>query len=366
MHRHIIAVFTLSLIFGCSRKSAGENAKGLPTETIAFHAAKELKMESSPPDVIDQVDYIQLDNFNWSGALFGSIDAVKIRNDNIYLLDRRSKSVVVFDLSGRFLAKIAHVGKGPTEYSQITDFDVDAKGNQYFVDGRMDVLHAFDPSNEHRFQKDLPFEVDVIKCLPRDRLLLGLSNWNEEPFKSRFIITDNQLNILDSCLSFDQNYDDAFWISSYQFSNYEDQIFYNKPIDNTVYVFSSEGELTKSFEFDFGSKNVPEEDKLDVEKNFQKFDSYRCLVEFTVVGEKYAVGLLFDKRKNKMYVLDRFSNTLYLSHEKFPYRFIDMDGNTIITAISPGDYADVFDFPKEVMESLNQDKFVLALLTLKN
>lgn len=44
------------------------------------------------------------------------------------------------------------------------------------------------------------------------------------------------------------------------------QIFYNKEMSDTVYVFSDKGDYLKSYFINFSGKNVPQEYKFDFEK----------------------------------------------------------------------------------------------------
>lgn len=73
--------------------------------------------------------------------LFGGADKVLFR-DNIYILDKRQKKMVVFDQEGNGVNILHRVGQGPEEYIQITDFSVDTKGNIFMVDGVSDKLRA--------------------------------------------------------------------------------------------------------------------------------------------------------------------------------------------------------------------------------
>lgn len=65
-----------------------------------------------------------LDNFS----------SLKILNDKIYVLDREyNKAVFIFTQDGHFVNKICKVGKGPGEYLQVADFDVDNKTGDVLV-----------------------------------------------------------------------------------------------------------------------------------------------------------------------------------------------------------------------------------------
>lgn len=80
------------------------------------------------------VELIPLETSNQ--CMIGHIDKIIYKNSKYYLLDRRqSKSIFRFDWTGRFEGKIGHIGRGPGEYIEPTDFIVNHTGiivlNQY-------------------------------------------------------------------------------------------------------------------------------------------------------------------------------------------------------------------------------------------
>lgn len=55
----------------------------------------------------------------------GSISAVKIVDDKIYIIDKESKRLLVFDTSGKFITQIGRRGNGPGEYMSVNNFHID-------------------------------------------------------------------------------------------------------------------------------------------------------------------------------------------------------------------------------------------------
>ncbi len=53
-------------------------------------------------------------------CLIGKIDKLEIKNSCIYVTDDMSKSVYVFDMTGKFISKVNAYGKGLGEYLAIT------------------------------------------------------------------------------------------------------------------------------------------------------------------------------------------------------------------------------------------------------
>ena len=114
----------------------------------------------------------------------------------------------------------------------------------------------------------LPFIFEIIQCLDNGNFIFGLSSWNDGINKGdKIVITDQNFNVLQSYLKYDEFIDETYWISDYRFLQTDSHVIYNRPIDNNVYLFSLDGVLQKIYRFDFGRNNVPNDDKKDVEAN---------------------------------------------------------------------------------------------------
>ena len=84
---------------------------------------------------IENVEYIPLETTD--NSLLGSVSKILFRNNRIYVLDKMSGGVYVFDKTGKFLSSIIKPGEGPDEYVELMDMDVDKEGNVYIADNDM-------------------------------------------------------------------------------------------------------------------------------------------------------------------------------------------------------------------------------------
>ena len=57
--------------------------------------------------------------------LIAKIDKLEMTNDRLYLLDEQQDMIFIFDRKGKYITKIADIGKGPAEYIEISDFHID-------------------------------------------------------------------------------------------------------------------------------------------------------------------------------------------------------------------------------------------------
>jgi hypothetical protein len=366
----IITVLALALLYtGCHAKKEMSES-GFETEVIDFSSFREVEGDM-PEDLVKEVKYIRLDGS--SDMLFKGIDKIKIDNGRIFILDRRLKKLFVFDSEGTGIGTAGTLGQGPGEYLQITDFDVNAAGDIYFIDATADNdrLFVFNKDLQFVSVKKMTFDADLIHCLRNNKLLFGLASWNKgENSAMKIAVTDAGLNTEQTCLEYDEYMDNSFWISGYCFVETGNGVQYNKQIDNTVYEFSDDGLPLKAYRFDFGGENVPDAHRKEIEANFEEFKHYRCLKNFAVVNSKYILGTLWDHRKTRTFIVDRKNRTLYLSRPvatEDTSNLAGYRGNQIISYLYPGKYENIreTDFPPAVKEDVENDNTVICVYELK-
>jgi hypothetical protein len=361
------AFASVLLLFGCNTKKE-QPSSDMECETIDFFSYRMVE-DDMPEAIIKEKKYIKLDN-SQDDFLFKSIDKLKIRDDRIYVLDSWMKKLIVFDRAGTGIGTVGRIGQGPGEYLRISDFDINESGDIYFIDGtgNNDRLFVFDKNLRFVSTRNLPFDADIIQCLPEGKLLFGLASWNKKDYVNQKIaLTNAELETEQTYMEFDEFMDDNFWISDYVFVNMGDRILYNKPIDNKVYEFSPDGHLRKAYLFDFGHKNVPDEDKKDIEGNLDKFERYCCLKDFTVVADNYILGTLWAGRQTKSFIIDRKNKVVYQSKA---LNYANINGyynNQLISSVFPGKYEDIqtTGFPADIKKYVEDENFALCLYELK-
>ncbi len=66
-------------------------------------------------------------------SLISQINRIYSFNNKFYILDKRSKSVYIFQENGKFIKRIKRLGSGPGEYTNLTDFTIDLKNRQLIL-----------------------------------------------------------------------------------------------------------------------------------------------------------------------------------------------------------------------------------------
>jgi len=102
------------------------------------------------------------------------VDKVLIKNDKIYVADTyQTKSLFVFDLNGKFLFKIAKIGKGPGEYVSFSDFDIGADGDIYMFDISSKKIRIYS-SSEGEYLRDIKLDNYLMRfCLVGNKIYLS-------------------------------------------------------------------------------------------------------------------------------------------------------------------------------------------------
>lgn len=358
-------IFILLLSTSCNNIDKKNNVQ---STIIDFQTLHQINYSQIEKQIIKEKIYINLEAEEDS-FLFNKIDNIKINNDRIFIQDERLKSLLVFNMDGQGITKVGTFGRGPGEYTNIADFDIDHNGYIYILDGQQDKLNIYNP--DYTFRKSYPFslETDIIKCLANNNLLLGLSSWNTET-KNKIIVTDSLLKPIKHYFEYDNYVDDNFWLFGYHFTEANDRILYNRPIDNHIHIFTNKGELEKTLYYDFGSKNVPDVAKKDIETHFKDYENYCTIGDFTFLYDKYIGGTLFNKHSLDLYLLDTLNHTLYLkeTQENDIEKFISYSSKMIISYLDPGKFLDHLPsrekYPKEVYDHLKKGNFVLCLYKL--
>ncbi|MFD2580857.1 6-bladed beta-propeller [Pedobacter vanadiisoli] len=362
----LLLFITILFLASCVQKSK-EQKLNIPTTEINISAFKETVFEHLPENIVANKRYVNLE-MKGGDNYIGLIDKILFKNNIFYVLDVRMKSLVAFDGAGNYIGKI---GKLNQDYLNIADFDVDENGTIYIVDGKADNFLIY--SREFSLVRTIksPFEIDVVQRLPNGEFLLGLSSWNKKNnANDKIIRVDKNLAVLEKSLTYDQFIDDNFWISRYRFIKSNDSVFYNRPIDNEVFVFSLDGRLRKAYYFNFGLMNVPDADKTEIDSKISKYNKYRMLTNFTFVNGKYGFGKIWDKRKFKFFFLDIVQKRIYLedlSTSNELTNLADFDGKHLVSYISAAQFDDkgLSKLPIQAREHLTSGGFVICDIELE-
>jgi len=143
-------------------------------------------------------------------------------------------------------------------------------------------------------------------------------------------------------LYYDEYIDPAYVFSSYRFTDCEQNVVYNQPIDNNAYVLSRDLNLRQIIRFDFGACNVPDENKKDVESKLDKFENYCFIKDYVAVKGDLIIGKLRDHGKSRCFIVDRKNGIKYESQP------VELFSNSLFT-----EYDDPFIFSYFMTTNVN-------------
>ena len=164
-----IILFIFILISGCdhTKEVSGEKStivdltfnknSSIPAESIVF--IKAIPLETS-------------DNF-----VIGTLNKLIINEGKLIVLDfMKSKSVLCFDLKGKFIKKISGIGKAAGEYLINRDFIVNQNNDGYYLfDGRQNKLLVFDHDLNFLREMKTPLHINCLIELQNDSFMVERS-----------------------------------------------------------------------------------------------------------------------------------------------------------------------------------------------
>ncbi|WP_100630009.1 6-bladed beta-propeller [Algoriphagus formosus] len=237
-------------IFSCTNL-ADEKGQG-KAELIDFEKVEETDSLLSPRYLFSETEFLLLKT---PDSLRLTV-AGKIRelNKNILILDQKKNIVFVFDEKGEFISLVGSKGEGPSEFKEVTDFDV--KGDKVYLFSRADFAIF-------KFNSDLVFE-EKIK-VDEWGLQMSVLNTGHYALYSLLVegddefninVIDNEGSILEKRMIFDRAGD----FEGLDYSGFINGEFYTYPLSSYIYKINEGGKFDSlKYEINFPQK-FPEED----------------------------------------------------------------------------------------------------------
>ncbi len=250
----------------------------------------------------EESKYIPLQTIEQS--LIGDIVKVRLHNNEIFILDKSRKSIIVFRIDGQYNRELAKMGKGPGEYIVIRDFYI-ANENLYILDNDGSII-GYDIENlDFMVEYKKPDEMFNVHNFFVDSKYFYLSYHNIDkndyyihvcvPQKGQFKEIDNLVKMstvasADAGLMMDTH--EAGSIQPIT-CDAECGFVFNQSFDNYIYEIKN-GMILKRYEMDFGDFGFPNE--LKMQRLEEKLKYARQNSEARVLGNyaKYEEKFIFE------------------------------------------------------------------------
>lgn len=366
-----ILMLACCLSFSCRNKkySAQQNEK-IAIQNIKWKQQNDFEIK----DILENIRYILLENK--TECLFSEINKLIIENDRIYILDMYgTKSLLVFDISGKFLHKIGGVGEGPGEYTRYINFDV-YDDTVYVLDLSNNKMLIFDKNGNYIKFVRSSFKFSDFYILEQKNFLLSLYH-EDNSNSNKVAVTDDMKKRETAYFSFPTEHKDNKG-NSRSFQPFRGKIAYMYPVSDTLYVFNEQGNVENGYFFDFGSQKLPERLKNDYTEAIRqrRDNSYAYIYNTPIIVNQYIFTDLFIGNQKCLAVFDRQKNESaceVITPENCNIRNINfplcaMDDSILVSHIDKFLYEIMKDkdlLDSKTAEHLSNDGIVLCLYKLK-
>ena len=196
--------------------------------------------------LMDFVSFVKLETTGEN--LVGAISQILFVNNKIIVVDFDvSKTITVYDESGKYLNNIGKLGQGPGEYAYLGHVTLTPdKSMVVVVDMGSGYLKYFGLDGNFVKSKKTPFWFSSCEFIT-DEIIAGnydggntLYGENNSQYKPQLIITNLQGNVFHS--GFKSYYNKKFTMSTMMpLRKFEDKVFYSPPFSDTIYHLTQKG-----------------------------------------------------------------------------------------------------------------------------
>ena len=261
----ILFFITLGIIvFSCDQQEIASN-----------HLNCEVK-EWNYSDYFDIDTIIQLETSE--ECLISRIEEIQLWDNNIYVLDKESKRVYLFDKNGRFVKRISSIGKGPKEYISLADMDINENGLFLLVwKGDSKLMH-YDLDLNFIEEKSFPVNCQAFKLSDDGYFCYNANicntkastNYNLFFFDTSFVEEWHELPFGKSYCGRSSCFGDGF-NNQFSISEQGKLVFY-EPYSNKISYLSKNG-IDSSIIVNYGEPLIENiRDKMNSQKCQQYFD----------------------------------------------------------------------------------------------
>jgi hypothetical protein len=302
----IIRCIIIIFISGCKSDSFINEEEAILNIEISS-----LDKKVFPGDLIKDVTYLKLETNE--ECLIRNIDKIKFRNELIYILDRLSKSVFVFNMEGKYIKKYHHYGRGPGEYINLADFAISRDGNFiYMLDYTQYKVIKYSLANKLNKEIKLELGTSSFACIDDDLLVFYQGN----RINPKLQLYNNDIVFLD----FNKNEplrgffpvkDRRFMISNFTLYSSGEQLFYLSYSTTGVYKINKDG-VTQFINF-LGVNQIEEDvwnlsarefihntRESDYHFNFRNFYVVEDIISFAFNHNKAQYRIFYSMKSNKM------------------------------------------------------------------
>ena len=329
-----IATCCMLLVCSCFPKQVG--GSDTPVETINWSSFKNAPFDQSILSRFKAIDTVILDKEGPGNASVSSVDKVLLSNNSFYVLDAMRRIVSEYDYTGKAIRTIGQQGRGPEEYTRISDFSISPNSGIWILDGSTDYLFHYANSGEYLEKSAISVESSALHALENGDFLMGVSLWDDSTYKDSYVILcDKSQNITSSMAPNKHTIDANFTFPSTGFCETGEGFSYLVPLEDIVYVFDKEGRNVKNYFFDFSPATIPDEARANVENHMEAINNSTFLIISTYIDSSSIIGNVREKGDFGSFIIDRHSGSRYMTGQELGYFFGVSNGRAIFVKDTP-------------------------------
>jgi hypothetical protein len=304
-----ILTITVFLFVSCRKENKSEFIKSDNLETINLDISslKVLGEKGNFDDYFDSYSLIPLETT--TSSIISKISRIYFCKGKIFILDKKTNQIFIFNKNGKFFKKINSKGKGPNEYVGLRDFTINEDTNEIIVYSyfpKKILVYNFEGQFVKQFnQKKEEKEYRNIAYDGKKYLFLLDKVEEGEPFlieKSLNLETEN--TFLNAEIK-----DKIFDIVSFGVPNIiksNSGLYTSFVYSDTIYKYNKSSGFEAKYYIDFGAQKTPlQEYKKQKHDFFSNLDNNR----------KYGFGIT-DFRETKNFVIFKYHGYKMIIYSK--------------------------------------------------
>ena len=304
-----ILTITVFLFVSCRKENKSEFIKSDNLETINLDISslKVLGEKGNFDDYFDSYSLIPLETT--TSSIISKISRIYFCKGKIFILDKKTNQIFIFNKNGKFFKKINSKGKGPNEYVGLRDFTINEDTNEIIVYSyfpKKILVYNFEGQFVKQFnQKKEEKEYRNIAYDGKKYLFLLDKVEEGEPFlieKSLNLETEN--TFLNAEIK-----DKIFDIVSFGVPNIiksNSGLYTSFVYSDTIYKYNKSSGFEAKYYIDFGAQKTPLQEYKTQKHNF--FSN-------TVNNRKYGFGIT-DFRETKNFVIFKYHGYKMIIYSK--------------------------------------------------
>lgn len=234
--------------------------------------------------------------------LIGEISHIFIKNRKFYIVDKTTKAIYIFTNSGNFISKIQNIGRGASEYTNITDAFL-YKDDIYIMDVNMGKLLVYDTLGIFKHEKKINDLWGEAMFIHNDQIFY-INDWSKSKSGCyRLYSTNLTGEKLQCALPFSKKESTRGWgIKNFYTINRDHVTFTYSSIDTIYQIFRNDS--IRKYYIDLGSKKLPSRlAKLSLPELVEKHIDQEYILGINSMQECGDYLFFEFKEKNEVYYI---------------------------------------------------------------